>query len=309
MDKSASSHTCRLIIGVDWSDAAPRVRLRDGDAGTSRLQPLVGLRLNYNASPDSLRCCVGHTPFRRAEVAYVDCAKPPESGARKCRQCSIVDATFASNLHHAHTKDRADIDPAVAEHLRQPNLLYLAAFRDGSIKVGTTTQKRRDKRLREQGAWRAVVLARADDGYAVRVAEDAVTVELGVTQSVSIGRKLDGMVTPKPNDALESLLGETADAVRKLLKSLADPKVMTLDEAWERPGSDHADWIGLHRYPLRLDSGSHDLEVSNACGRMVVLRRPGGTDAFIADVGQLFGVELALGDYESDELVVQDSLF
>ncbi len=309
MDESTASDTRRVIIAVDWSDAEAKVRLRDGDEQTSTLAPLVGLRLNYNASPGSVRRCLGHTPFRHTNVAYVDCANRPQPGSRKCRQCSIVDATFASNLHHAHTKDRAEIDPAIAEHLRQPNLLYLAAFRDGSVKVGTTTEKRRQKRLAEQGAWRAIIVARADDGYAVRVAEDAVTAGLGVAQSVSVGRKLDGMASPKPATVIEGLLGQMATDVRALLQDLDGPKLMALGEAWEFPGSEHSDWSGLHRYPLRLDSGSHDLEVSNACGRLVVLRRPGGADAFIADLGQLFGVELRLGHYESDQLAVQDSLF
>ena len=68
-------------------------------------------------------------------------------------------------------------------------------------------------------------------------------------------------------------------------------------------------WASLHRYPVRLDTGQHDLEVVAACGRIAVVQRRGTDDVFAADVGQLFGIELRLGDYDSDELAVQDSLF
>jgi hypothetical protein len=74
-------------------------------------------------------------------------------------------------------------------------------------------------------------------------------------------------------------------------------------------------WEGLHAYPARLDSGTHHQEVLQICGRMAVLTRPGTTagsgktDRFVADLGQLYGIELDLGQYEPDQLAVQDSLF
>ncbi len=253
--------------------------------------------------------CVGHTPFRRADVDHVDCPKPPERGSRLCRSCAASDATFASQLHHAHTTDRAVIDPAVAEHPRQPNLLYLAAFRDGSIKVGTTTENRKGKRLAEQGAWRAVFVAWAEDGYAVRDLEDRVTAEVGLAQSVSMPRKLQGMVSPKPDRTLVAELTTWTSSVHALLGPMADDRVRSYEEAWEFPDSRGVMWTGLHRYPLKLNAGQHDIEVTAACGRMVVLGRPSSGDRFVADIGQLYGIELDMGDYESDELAVQDSLF
>lgn len=285
------------------------VRLRDDGAEASSLSPAVGLRLHYQASPDSPRVCVGHTPFRQTGVDHVDCASLPLAGGRKCDRCAVIDSTFASNLHHAHTKDRADIDPAIAEHLRQPNRLYLAAFRDGSLKVGTTTEKRREKRLREQGAWRAVFVATATDGYAVRDIEDKVTAELGLAQLVSIGRKLDGMAQPKPDSALEESLAAAAASVVDLIAAAEDTRLTAMTEPWHFPDSGSPMWAGLHPYPLKLSSGSHDLEVQAACGRMIVVAQPGSTDTFVADVGQLFGIQLDTGDYTPDPLAVQDSLF
>lgn len=299
----------RVIIAVSWARDKPTVRLRDDEQPESRLVPIQGLRLNYRVSRSSPRYCLGYRPFRKVAVDYVDCLKTPGAGNRKCAACSVVDATFAANLHHAHKLDRAEIDPAIAEHLRQPNLLYLAAFRDGSVKVGTTTEKRRERRLTEQGAWRAVIVARADDGYLVRDLEDAVTAEIGISQSVSVARKLDGLVSPKPDESLDAALTACAAQVGGLLRSRGAGGVEPVDAAWSFPGSESPVWRSLHRYPLRLDMGTHDLEVVAACGRLVAVQRPGSADTFVADLAQLYGVELDLGDYESDELAVQDSLF
>lgn len=298
-----------VILGVTWADGEPRVRLRDADADVSRLEPLVGLTLNYRTDADTKRWCLGRTPFRKADAAHTDCLNRPEPGGRLCTQCSISDATFAANLHHAHTRDRAGIDPAIAEHLRQPNLLYLAAFRDGSLKVGTTTVARGTKRLAEQGAWRALLVARAADGYAVRELEDRVTDDLGVPQSVSIGRKLAGMAAPVPDARLDAELTLQAELVDALRTRMSDARLEAYREEWHFPDAGDAIWHGLHRYPAKLSTGQHDLEVVAVCGRIVVVQRRGTADVFAADLGQLYGIELTQGDYESDELAVQDSLF
>ncbi|MEM7288276.1 MAG: DUF2797 domain-containing protein [Actinomycetota bacterium] len=304
-----SGEGTRVITALTWATGDPLVRVRDGGASSSELVSLVGLVLNYQTDRDAPRLCIGKTPFRSADGDHYDCSNRPESGSRLCTQCSISDATFASSLHHAHTKDRADIDPAIAEHLRQPNVLYLAAFRDGSVKVGTSTAKRHHKRLTEQGAWRALLVATTTDGYAVRDIEDRITADLEIPQSVSIGRKLEGMASPASDDRLDEELAWRADQVRDLQDRMSDKRIEPQREPWTFPGSDAHVWRALHRYPVRLDTGQHDLEVVEACGRIAVVRRRGTDDVFAADLGQLFGIELRLGDYESDELAVQDSLF
>lgn len=301
--------TRRVIIATDWASGSPRLRVRDDDETESRLIEARGVHLAYHASPDSPRQCLGHTPFRDRTAGYVDCTKRPAVGSRTCEQCSIVAATLASNLHHAHTRGRSELDPAIVEQLRQPNQLYVAAFRDGSLKVGTSAKVRRDKRLAEQGAWRAAIVADADDGFAVRVIEDRVTAELGLPQSVSIGRKLDGMATPRPDHVLDDSLAEATADVHALLETADDARLRPRDERWLFPSATAEVWTGLHPYPLKPESGNHDVEIVDMCGRMAALRRTGTADVFIADLGRLFGVELALGDVEADELAVQDALF
>ena len=203
----------RVILGVSWVDDHPLVRVRDQHTIASELVPLIGLDLCHRALADSPRICIGHKPLRSGGASYVDCRQAPQPGGRTCRSCAVAEATFASNLHHAHTKESIGVDPDIAAHLRQPNLLYLAAFRDGSTKVGTSTEKRLHTRLAEQGAWVARVVAWTPDGITVRLLEDLVTKRLELPQAVSASRKLGGLTQPVPEDRLDRGLA-TADGGR-----------------------------------------------------------------------------------------------
>ncbi len=302
----------RVLLGVSWRDGQPFVRVRDGGQTDSRLEPLLGFDLTYRVEPDGARTCVGHKPFRSGGADYVDCVQRPQPTGPTCRACAIVEATFASNLHHAHTKESIGLDPAIAAHLRQPNLLYLAAFRDGSIKVGTSTEKRIETRLTEQGAWRASIVARAPDGVTIRVLEDAVTAMLGLPQSVSAVRKMAGLVTPRPDDELLQHLADHRRTVHELMAGslLAMPGAFTsLEEEWQFAGADDQRWRLVHPYPADLSAGAHELTVDAACGRLVLLRRPAGQDHFVADLRRLFGRVLDWGQFGSATLTVQDALF
>lgn len=317
-----------VVLGLVWGDDGCRVRLRVPTTGTSaagpatpsELVPIIGLELNYRVGPDARRHCLGHSSPRRNNGAYVDCGNRPQATEKTCVNCAVADAEFASDLHHAHTRERSELDRSVVDHLEQTNVLYLAAFRDGSLKVGTSTAHRTDKRLREQGAWMASLVATVSDGFTVRRLEDLVTEKLGLTQSVAVKRKLHGMVNPLGEARLAQRLDEMVDEVHRLIgsmdrlpgsqdsRTIAETIELT-DRPWGFPGSDSDVWDRLHQYPARLDAGTHHLEVVAVCGRMAVVARPGSDDRFIADLGQLFGVELDLGHYRPDPLAVQDSLF
>ena len=291
-----------VILSTIWTGEGCRLRVRR-PGRASELVAARGLELNYRVDPDGPRHCLGHQSPKR---------NPPQPGEKTCVSCSVADAEFASDLHHAHTRRRDELHAAVVEHLERSNILYLAAFRDGSIKVGTSTGTRRTTRLLEQGAWRAVEAATVADGLAVRRREDLVTERLGLPQSVGAGRKLKGMVSPHTDDALDQALTERLDQVHELLASPegldAGAAVATADR-WAFPGHDEPSWQGLHRYPGRLQAGRHHVRIEAMCGRLAVLVRPGGQDLFAADIGSLYGRELELGDFQPDELLVQDSLF
>ncbi len=298
-------------IGLDWSDGEPRLRIRGHDDGASELIPLIGLRLNYRADASTVRKCLGHVPWRsdRSGHNYVDCHAQPEPGRRVCSRCAGADGAFAASLHHAHTRGAGEIDPDVARHLQAPNHLYLAAFRDGSIKIGTSTERRLNKRLSEQGAWMARVVARASDGYAVREIEDRVTEALDIGQTVNVTRKLRGLVRPVADSDLESDLEAAAGEVHELLAVVADKRLTASDDRWTNPRAGNPAFVRAHRYPLDLANGTHDFEVVDACGPVAALTRTGSSDVFVTSLKPLFGLVLPLGDFTSDTINLQDSLF
>lgn len=300
----------RSILGVEWTTDAVKVRVRDEGRDASRLRNPVGMVLNYRLEPGEpvRRWCVGH---HDQVFGYVDCATelaPDESG-RTCSRCSAAEAIFASQLHHAHTQPRRGTATPMGRHLEQKNILYLAGFRDGSVKVGTSTATRSQKRLLEQGAWQAIKVAEAADGYAVREIEDQVTTELGITQAVLGGRKLKGLVEPLADAELGQVLDRHARQVIDLVADSSDARLTVLGAAWRNPEATNPVWGEVRRYPLDLRRGSHDLEIRAIVGRMVAVARPASPDLFAIDLQKLFGVELPLGEFVSDEIVIQDSLF
>ena len=298
-----------LLSAMVWGDGEPHVRVRQ-DNSPSTLVPVADIRLRYQLHDGATKRCVGHKPFRDPSTPWVDCDHAPLPQSRTCDRCTAVNATFASQLHHAHTLGTGEIDAAIRTHIDKANVAYLAAFRDGSIKIGTSTAPRLETRLREQGAWAARVVANAANGIAVRVLEDAATAELGLAQAVSIRRKLDGLAQPKTDDSLDRELSSWVAGVHRVISELGDDRLSPTDGRWDNPYRASLDWDGLHQYPNRLDRGAHDLEIAGAVGRAVRVERPGSGDRFVADIGQLFGYEITLTeDVVPDEVTVQDSLF
>ena len=275
----------------------------------SSVRSLTGLHLRYRMPARAALGCIGHKPFRDRTIDWVDCDRTPLHEGHTCDRCAANNATFASQLHHAHTRGAGELDAAVRSHLEQANNLYLAAFRDGSIKVGTSTAPRLHTRLSEQGAWAARIVASTTDGFAVRTLEDRVTVDLGLPQSVSVRRKLDGLVQPISNEQLTKELDRWSSAVHTLIEEHGDNRVTPTSDSWNSPVAHDPTFRHVHAYPLKLQSGAHDVELVAASGRVVVLKRPGADDRFVADLRPLFGLEITIDEVEPDELTVQDSLF
>lgn len=302
-----------LLCAVSWATGAPAFQLRINDEPSTYV-PVRGLSLTYSSRDGDTIRCIGHKPFRDASAAWVDCDRTPLHDGNKCDRCAANDATFASQLHHAHTRGAGELDAAVQSHLNQQNHLYLAAFRDGSIKVGTSTSHRLQTRLAEQGAWRAAVVASTSNGVTVRELEARVTDELGIPQSVSARRKLTGLVSPVPDVSLIEELARWRTGVQSLIASanLSDVEIPTETEPsafWESPISGVRLWENVIEYPLKLKTGNHALDFLGASGRLCAFQRPGLDDQFVADPRPLFGRELVMAEVDPDELTVQDSLF
>lgn len=299
-----------MLLGVVWQDHQPFLRVRRVPGTPSELVAVSSQPLSYQIQGEPKRTCLGHVPFRSSRGEYFDCDKPPREGSRVCERCFIVEATFAANLHHAHTRGSSEIDPSIHKHLEQPNRLYLAAFRDGSIKVGTSTLTRSERRLEEQGAWMAAYVAETPNGRLVRHLEDTVTEELGLPQAVSAVRKLRGLISPVDDAALATQLDTFAANVETHIVSRErEERATSLTGRWRHPMADDPAVAAAIGYPLRLHQGRHDLELITAVGRLLIARRPGGSDIFAFDPLPLFGIWLDLGDYGSDEIAIQDSLF
>lgn len=317
------------VTGFTWADLRPRLRIRQLDEDSSRLVPAVGFRLAYRADARAERWCIGRPASSDPadDGAPTDClnrAKATEynPNSRYCVSCAVDEAMVASSLHHAHMRDHDDLDPTIRDHLAQPNVLYLAGFRDGSIKVGTSTAHRIDVRLAEQGAWSARLVGGAANGFVVRRLEDDVTSELDLPQSVAVGRKLSGLARPVGDDHLDRLLDEALDSVRSLDSITGEvaghgfhPEIHVrgrlLSGTWRNPGFDRALWHDqpLYPYPASLDDGAHDVTIIGLCGRVAAITRPDSDDRFLADIGRWFGVELHPGRYEPTPITVQGALF
>lgn len=270
-------------------------------------EPAIGLELAYRATDE--RRCIGR---RAGPDDDGVCGRRPAEGDRRCGACAAAEAVFAANLHHAHVRDRRLLSEDARRHLAQPNHLYLALFADGSAKIGTSTRHRTRTRWAEQGAWLAAVVGETSDGISVRHAEDRVTHELGLGQTVAVGRKLDGLVAPRSDDELRRRLEGLAEQVTDLLE--VDPSIGTVTDLthWTHPGRRHLDGRRLHRYPGRLDDGAHQLRIEAVIGRVAVVTRThdgAGDDRFVADLGQLYGVVGEVGRHEVADIVIQDSLF
>ncbi len=285
-----------------------------------------GLELMYRVIPGAPLHCLGsvrgHSSARDHSSIEADgaCRNPVQRGSKRCVPCSINDALHASSLHHAHNRDRIEIDPEVRRHLAQPNDLYLAAFRDGSIKVGTSSAWRTEERLTEQGAWLALIVARTTDGYEVRNLEDAVTRKLGIPQSVATTRKVRGLLQPTDDSTLLAKLNATARDVATLpdfdqrTDRSVEPRTWRNEHAMAGPFRGR-----LHEYPHRLNTGAHQVRIVDLCGRVAAVTTVSGDgvlddgvsggDVLVVDLGQIFGVEHEIGRFSTDEIALQGSLF
>jgi hypothetical protein len=302
------------VLGVSWNGESAVFRSRASDVDTSTLAPLVGLELHYRVA-EGPRACLGHMERSDSGTRYIDCVRPVDDG-RQCERCQTVDNVLAASMHQSHRLGRGAVDPRLTGHLDQPHRLYVAGFRDGSIKVGTTAGASGGSRLVEQGAWQARYVAVAPNGFVVRDLEDLVTERLGAGQAVSVRRKLSGLVRPIADEELARRLADLADKIHDLVAS--EPHfsaVQEVDLVWANPAMSDRWWRNVIEYPLDLATGAHRLDVAGACGRIIAATRPGvdvvsAEDVFAIDFGRLFGLPLVFGDdVEPDEVQIQGALF
>jgi hypothetical protein len=297
-----------VFLGLHWDEKTPVVRWRANNEDTSQFEQVLNMQLNYRIDLQGKRVCLGHTMMTKTGSRYNECRNNPRKG-RKCSKCSSAEAVYAANLHHAHTKGRDEITPEFRRHMEQPNYLYLARFGDGSIKVGTTTAQRKDRRLQEQGAWQAIFVAKTFDGFLVRTLEDLVTEELSIQQAVSTKKKISGIVNPKNSEKAMEELVAIKDKIHHLFEYSDDYDYELLQTPWENIEFQSSVWKNVHLYPRSLATGAHSLQIIALIGRVAAFTPDGSSDVFVADLDELFGIELEIGVFPTEDLLVQDSLF
>jgi hypothetical protein len=296
---------------VSWPSAGPdtpRLRLLDIEAEQVEFQELVGNTLSYRALGGAAdRYCTGRTAFTAdGPPRYVPCpGREPAVGSSQCARCADKDVfRFVHTVHRSGFVSR-DLE----KHVMAPHWLYLAAFANGTFKIGTAAQTRKWGRLAEQGAICAQYVAHADDGKAVRVAEDLVTERLGLRQAVRSATKAASLCVPLDLDRLEAGTAARAEQVRQLLTDAAIGGCRPIAERWTPPAGRETLSENDTRvaYPADVATGSHGLQIRTCVGQAVIASVDEQT--YVADLAALKGRRIELGAFTSDLPAVQSALF
>ncbi len=296
------------ILGIDWDNGAPHARLFNCSTEAIQKVPLKNYQLSYRTVEPMTRVCIGFRADTGDNGNSSPCLKIPAKG-RKCESCNRRESIFASELHHAHRRDRGSLSSRIIDHLQKPNYLYLAVFADGSTKVGTSTARRIETRLLEQGALLASIICETTDGFIVRTLEDLVTEEMGIVQAISTKRKMQGILQPAHQEEINENLGVAHGKVHKFLEHLAFDGSTLIARNWENPENETACWEKIGKYPNSLSAGAHDLTLISIRGRIGAFQRSTEPDFYAADLEEVFGIVIEKGIFPTDDLSIQGQLF
>lgn len=295
-----------ICHAVTWSTGIPQLLLAPLPGGPAVYVDLMGRRIGFESSPG--RWCTGWYRFvDTVNVEPVICPDRAETVQEgQCLKC-FSDDTFRL-AHQFHINDRV---PAVLRrYMEQRHWLYLATFADGSTKVGTASDTRKQTRLDEQGALVATYIASAPDGAVVRHLEDAITRTLQIPQGVRAATKLKALA------AMTDLRAATAthqQHVSRAADALENMGVRPVLEPWTPPaeGARIRDQRGERMlYPHDLRAGEHGFTVVSCIGSQALVTLDNDDDGeYLVNLGSLKGRRLTLGAFSSPLTLVQSSLF
>ncbi|GAA1022112.1 hypothetical protein Aple_064700 [Acrocarpospora pleiomorpha] len=301
-----------LWHGVTWATGRPTLLLADAATGVLGHVEVMGLDLGLKVC-GSARFCTGRYGFAgTCQVEPLPCPWQAEAGSGgQCAGCLGQDEfRFAHQFHKG-----GHAPPALAAYMSQPHWLYVATFAHAVSKVGTAAAPRRRSRLDEQGPTWATYLAHVPDGRAVRMLEDALSRELGLTQTVRGTAKLGALADPDP----ARIHAAHERVVDRAIAALADLGVSIVRDEWEPPGVSLALRSPQQQgeravYPHDLRHGEHGFLVESCSGSHVLARlssdatHPDGV-RYVLDLNTLKGRRITIGDYTSPETILQGSLF
>ena len=296
------------LTSVSWQNQKPLLRFQAQRDNSTTFVEAENLFLRFRVINNQPRRCIGATKRTEEGSSHQVCDLEPTSG-RYCEKCQTVENVNAANMHQSHRKGRAEIGKTMAAYLSHPHRLYLAAFRDGSMKVGTTRGSSGNRRLIEQGAWLATYVAEVEDGFFVRELEDEITAQLGVTQAVDTRRKILGHLHHLSDQQLTQSLSELSSETENLLRDHLGNRGSFIGEPWSNPMVDAEVWGGLAQYPGSMKEGAHELTIHSMVGRLAACHKTGFSDAFLVDMHSLLTLPLETGTFAVDELALQESLF
>jgi len=299
------------VRGVCWAPDGPFLSLTT-DNGPACLPLSAGRWLRFRVESGTgipARYCLGYSTVRGpVDSDHFPC--PAGAAAERGYQCGSCFAR--DDFRFMHDFHRSGIAPAgLKAYLAQPHWLYVATFADGTTKVGTASQRSKWSRLAEQGAMMAQYVARASNGSVVRILEDAVSKELGLTQFVRGSAKFAALLSPRPEAQLQAGNQAGAAVVRDFLDTLTVDGFSTVTEPWERsPYANAVAGAGQRiAYPQPLDSGGHGMRLDSVIGGYALVAVDNTETAFLADLAALKGHRIALGAYTTDVPALQESLF
>lgn len=292
--------------GVTWASGAPTLLMAEP---TGRLEhlPLVGLDVGFTVTSRERHCTGRYRFVNRYQVEPLAC--PQKAQIAKGSQCPTClgqdEFRFA---HQAH--EGGYLPPALDTYLSQPHWLYIATFAPSMSKVGTAAAPRKTSRLNEQGPQFATYITQSPDGRTVRRLEDALSRELGLTQTVRRGTKVKAL-TEQPLTAEQH-----DDVVARALVTLTDWGTICQPHAWTPPTESLAllplqprNDLVVHPHDIR--QAAHGFHIQACLGSTALVHLIGNADSakYVVDLGALKGRRVLLGDFSSPRTASQSPLF
>jgi len=193
------------IIDITWrylqesKRYIPLMKFRETDTDAITELELPNFKFNFKLSED--KNCIGY--FREGD--YIKCPINSVIRSPKYTVCPICEK--AQGFKDAFFFG-AEPNENIKGYMQSRQLIYLAYFEPGLLKVGTATEARRFKRPIEQDALIYSFIAESD-GYNVQRFEHSISLKLGIRETVKSGHKLK-FITRKPNYESAKVLIESS---------------------------------------------------------------------------------------------------
>ncbi len=303
---SNSQNRIVSYLRIFWKDDQPYGQIFDQETDRVTSVDLITHSLTYQVISPIKRICVNYDS--KSENRTLDSCEKLVIKGRKCGACNRRDNIYAAQFHNVHTREPEITSAEILKRMERPNILYIAGFFDGSIKVGTSASVRVQTRLLEQGAIYANLVAETPDGISVRILEDLITEKLGIGQAISTRKKIDGLLNPLKLDALREIVNAASIEVERCISSAKSEESTKIDCNWENEHAYEGCWANIKKYPNSLSAGSHDVKVASVIGKVAALDHSSGM-TLVADLDEILGLAVELGEFGGDQLSVQEKLF